>query len=209
MGALVYQNCNLVIFWRTGQLIAFEVKAHQLGQLPNLGRDGACQRIFGHKTISGRLENQSINLSKKGFPVNSLKSSEIELRHSRAPPELRRNVVCAARRSFQVLGTLVYQARHCEQKTRAPVNLLARRLSTLIALQHPSSVGIRPVQYSIECFVSRRFTRTRTPIDQSEQKSAHRSIVCSLDGGRFAKRVHAWSCTERTSELAASQIQHA
>ena len=56
---LVYQNCNQVSFWRTGQLIVAEVKAHQPGQLPNLGRDGACQRIFGLKTISGRLVYQT------------------------------------------------------------------------------------------------------------------------------------------------------
>ena len=47
------------LFGRTGQLIAVEAKATQLGQLPNLGRDGACQRIFGHKTISGRLVYQT------------------------------------------------------------------------------------------------------------------------------------------------------
>ena len=41
---------------------------------------------------------------------------------------------------------------------------------SLIALQRPSSVGIRPVKYLIERFVSRMFTRI--PIDQSEQKSS-------------------------------------
>ena len=31
---------------RTSQLIALEVKDRQLGKLPNLGRNGACQRIL-------------------------------------------------------------------------------------------------------------------------------------------------------------------
>ena len=33
--------------------------------------------------------------------------AQIEVRHRRAPPELRRNVACAARRSFLVFGTLI------------------------------------------------------------------------------------------------------
>ena len=38
---------------RTGQLIVVEVKAQQLGQPPNLGRNGACQHIFNRKTLRG------------------------------------------------------------------------------------------------------------------------------------------------------------
>ena len=43
------------VLGRTGQLILLEKEVLQLSKLPDLGRDGACQRIFGHKTISGRL----------------------------------------------------------------------------------------------------------------------------------------------------------
>ena len=34
---------------RTSQLILIKVKLCQFGELPNLCRDGTCQRIFSHK----------------------------------------------------------------------------------------------------------------------------------------------------------------
>jgi hypothetical protein len=37
---------------RTGQLILAEVKARQLRELPNLGRDRTCQRIVSHKATN-------------------------------------------------------------------------------------------------------------------------------------------------------------
>ena len=40
---------------RTGQLIVGENKALHLSELPDLGWDAACQRIFRHKTVSGIL----------------------------------------------------------------------------------------------------------------------------------------------------------
>ncbi len=61
-------------FGRTSQMIVVEVKGQQLGQLPNLGRDGTCQRIFGHKTISGRLVYHAGQHDHKKYalPVNLL-----------------------------------------------------------------------------------------------------------------------------------------
>ena len=40
---------------RTGQPILVEIELFQLNKLPNLGRDGTCQRIFRHKPVNGRL----------------------------------------------------------------------------------------------------------------------------------------------------------
>ena len=120
------QNYNQVSFWRTGQLIVVEVKVHQPGQLPNLGRDGACQRIFGHKTISGRLVYQPINLSKKVL-TSQFVPIQLQVHQGGAEAEFRRNVACAARRSFLVRGTLVYHAGHYEHKTCVPVKLLTWR----------------------------------------------------------------------------------
>ena len=71
---LVYSYTKIAIkrvFGRTGQLIPVEVEVLQLSKLPNLRRDGACQRISSHKTLSGRLVYQSINLSKTVLPVNN------------------------------------------------------------------------------------------------------------------------------------------
>ena len=45
---------------RTGQLIVGEIKALHLSELPDLGWDAACQRIFRHKTVSGILVYQNI-----------------------------------------------------------------------------------------------------------------------------------------------------
>ena len=95
-------------FGRTGQLIVAEAKELQLCQLPELGRDGACQCIFGHKTISGRLVYQPINLSKKVL-TSQFVPIQLQVHQGGAEAEFRRNVACAARRSFLVRGTLVYQ----------------------------------------------------------------------------------------------------
>ena len=81
---------------------------------------------------------------------------------------------------FSVRGTLG-QAGHREHKTHVPVNRLHVRLSSPIALQRPSSVGIRPVKYLIERFVSRMFTRI--PVAQFEHKSAYQSTRSDAAGG--------------------------
>ena len=65
---MVYSYTKIAIkrvFGRTSQLILVEVEEPQLSKLPNLRRDGACQRISRHKTLSGRLVYQPINLSKQ------------------------------------------------------------------------------------------------------------------------------------------------
>ena len=70
---------------------------------------------------------------------------QMEVRHSRALPELRRNVACAAGRPFLGFGLLVHQTGQDEHKVDVPVSWLPRRSSKVIALQRPSSVGIGPV----------------------------------------------------------------
>ena len=47
-GTLVY-HATKTLQAHTGNLIVGGVKLPQLGELPNLGWDGACQRIFRHK----------------------------------------------------------------------------------------------------------------------------------------------------------------
>ena len=61
----------------------------------------------------------------------------------RAEAEFRGNVACAARRAYSEVGILVYQTGQDEHKIDASESLF-------IALQRPSSVGIRPVEYLIE-----------------------------------------------------------
>ncbi len=99
VGTLVYQIAIKRVLLLTVQLILVEVKVFQLGELPNLRRDSACQRISRHKTLSGRLIHPSRNLS-----TNVLTSQpvplQLEVLHSRAAPQLRRDCTCAARRSF-------------------------------------------------------------------------------------------------------------
>ena len=73
-----------------------------------------------------------------------------ERRHSRAEADFRRNVACAARRSFFEVGILVYQTGQDEHKIDVPVSWLSERMSQFIALHRPSSVGIRPVKYLSE-----------------------------------------------------------
>ena len=75
---------------------------------------------------------------------------QTEVCHASAEPELRRDVACAAIRSCLVRGTLVYQTGQDEHKIGVPVSWLSSRRSQFIALQRPSSVGIRPVKYLIE-----------------------------------------------------------
>ena len=128
---------------RTGQLIVVEVKVQQLGQPPNLGRNGACQRIFSHKTLVGILVYQSNNMSRKVL-TGQLVAVQAEVRHASAEPELSRDVACAARRSFLGRGILVYQTGQDEHKIDVPVKLLYMKLSSFMAVQVPSSVGIRP-----------------------------------------------------------------
>ena len=53
------------VFLLTGQLILVEVEVFQLRELPDLRRDGACQRISRHKTLSGRLVYQTGEMSTK------------------------------------------------------------------------------------------------------------------------------------------------
>ncbi len=60
-------------------------------------------------------------------------------------------------------GLLGYHAGHYDHKIYVPVKLLNWTLSSLIALQWPSSVGIRPIKYLIERFVSPSFTRIPVP----------------------------------------------
>ncbi len=75
---------------------------------------------------------------------------QTEVLHGRAEAEFRRNVACAARRSFLVRGTLVYQTGQDEHKVDAPLSSLRERSTHRIALQRPSSVGILPVKKLIE-----------------------------------------------------------
>ena len=58
---------------------------------------------------NGRLVYQSSNVSKKVL-TGQFVVAQPEPRHASAEPELRRDVACAARRSFLVRGTLVYQS---------------------------------------------------------------------------------------------------
>ncbi len=51
---------------------------------------------------------------------------------------------------FSADGLLVYQTGQDEHKIDVPFNLLPESPSAFIALQRPSSVGIRPVKYLIE-----------------------------------------------------------
>ena len=108
---------------RTGQLIVGETKALHVSELPDLGWDAACQRIFRHKTVSGILVYQSSNMSKKVL-TGQLVVVQAEVRHGSAEPELRRDVACAARTSFLVRGTLVYQTGQDEHKIDVPVSWL-------------------------------------------------------------------------------------
>jgi hypothetical protein len=76
-----------------------EVDDVQLGELPDLRRDGACQRISSHKTLTCRLVYHSINLSKTVLTGQFVVPQQ-ERRHASAEPELRRDVACTATRSF-------------------------------------------------------------------------------------------------------------
>ena len=51
-GTLVY-HATKTLQAHTGNLIVGGVKLPQLGELPNLGWDGACQRIFRHRLVGG------------------------------------------------------------------------------------------------------------------------------------------------------------
>ena len=64
---------------------------------------------------NGRLVYQSSNVSKKVL-TGKLVVVQVEERHASAEPELRRDVACAARRSFLVRGTLVYQPANLSKK---------------------------------------------------------------------------------------------
>ncbi len=83
--------------------------------------------------------------------------AEHELFQCRAEAEFRRNVACAARRSFLDVGTLVYQTGQDEHKIDVPVSRLLPRERNCIALQRPtssSSVGIRPAIQLIERIIN-------------------------------------------------------
>ena len=54
-------------------------------------------------------------MSKKVL-TGQLVVGQAEVRHGSAEPELRRDVACAARRSFLVRGTLVYQLSNMSKK---------------------------------------------------------------------------------------------
>ena len=77
------------------------------GEFP-LTRDRG-HNAFLHKTRDGILVYQPANLSKKVLTGQSV-CVQIELPHGCAEAEFRRNVACAARRSFLDVGTLVYHA---------------------------------------------------------------------------------------------------
>ncbi len=53
---LVYRSINLSEKVLTGELVAAELELRHVGQLPNLGRDGACQRIFSRKSVCKRRD---------------------------------------------------------------------------------------------------------------------------------------------------------
>ncbi len=57
---------------------------------------------------------------------------------------------------------LVHALGKMSKKTVVPVSWLPRRSSRFIALQRPSSVGIRPAKYLIERIISRRLNRLPT-----------------------------------------------
>ena len=65
----------------------------------------------------GKLVYGSTNLNKTVL-TGQLVVAQAEFLHSRAPPELRGNVACAARMSFLVLGTLVYRSINLSKKVR-------------------------------------------------------------------------------------------
>ena len=90
--------------------------------------------------------------------------------HSRAPPELRRNVACAARRSFLVFGTLilVYQ----------PINLSKKvRTGQSVGIQTEFLHGRAEAElrWNVACearrsFLFRRYIRILVPVAQFEHK---------------------------------------
>jgi hypothetical protein len=153
VGTLVYQQMNLSKKVLTGQFVVVQKELLQCCAEAEFRGNVACaaRRSF---LVRGTLVYRSINLSEKGL-TGQLVAVQIEALHSRAQPELRRNVACAARRSFLIVGTLVYQTGLDEQKICLPVSLLSARERTVIALQRPSSVGIRPEIKLIERIISR------------------------------------------------------
>ena len=58
-------------------------------------------------------------------------------------------------------GILVYQTGQDEHKIDVPVSWLLQSVSWFIALQRPSSVGIRPVEYLIERYSADGYTLTQ------------------------------------------------
>ena len=62
---------------------------------------------------------------------------QMEFCHASAEPELRRDVACAARRSFLVRGTLVYQSSKVSKKelTGQPVVVKVEKLQSRAATQ--------------------------------------------------------------------------
>ena len=85
---------------RTGQLIAVEIERCQLGKLPNLGRDGACQRILRHKPSmvdSFTISQQSEFRRRTG----QLIGEESELCQLEEVPDLGRNRTFCAQKQLQ------------------------------------------------------------------------------------------------------------
>ena len=133
-----------------------EVKVHQLGQLPNLGRDGACQRIFAQKTISGRLVYQTGQDEHNiDVPVSWLRSRSSPVIALQRPSSVGIRPVTQLIERIISRSLLVYQTGLDEHKICVPFSWLNPSLRSLIALQRPSSVGIRPVIKLIERLISR------------------------------------------------------
>jgi hypothetical protein len=87
---------------------------------------------------------QSINLSKKVLTRQFIVAQQKFLQ-CRAESEFRRNVACAARRSFLDVGTLGNHPINLSKKY-SPVKWLTLRPSFCSALQRPNSVGMLPAQ---------------------------------------------------------------
>ncbi len=67
---------------------------------------------------------------------------------------------------FLADGLLVYQTGQDEHKIDVPVSWLSCSRSQFIALQRPSSVGIRPVEYLIERFLADGLLVYQTGVDE-------------------------------------------
>ena len=98
-GLLVYPSRNLSTKVLTGQSIRVEREVLHSRAAPQLRRDCTCAARRSFLLGCCKLVYRSINLSKKVL-TGQLVVAQAESPHSRAPPELRRNAACEARRSF-------------------------------------------------------------------------------------------------------------